>query len=272
MKSISMLQPITLFLSNKLKGLKSRLEIYSLPNTKSCSVHGQIILLRLDSQKELKRAKTYSTKEPNTLDWLDEAIKEGDVYYDIGANIGLYSLYPAIKLSGKCHIYAFEPEALNFAKLNININLNSLSGCIKSYPVALNSKNSVTDFYLNRFGYGEALHQLGRKLNNMNQTFNPVHTQGAIGMTLDSLVYEYGLPCPNHIKIDVDGLERDVVSGGKRVFSSAEVRSVLVEVSKPVDGVSEEEWFIEFFSNCGFSLASYPDKRSRTENLIFKRP
>lgn len=255
-----------------LNRLKSYLEPLTLPKTVKCLVRGHIVLLRVDSQKELKRAKSFSRKEPDTLDWLDGIVKEGGVLYDVGANIGQYSLYPAIGMAGKCTIHAFEPEALNFAKLNVNIHLNSLSSSIKAYPIALSGENKISDFYINKMDYGQALHRLGTNLDNMNQSFEPEHIQGAISLTLDSIVYDYGLPCPTHIKIDVDGLEREIVSGGKRTLARAEVKSVLVEVSRVSQDNSDREWFIHFFADLGFKLADYPDHHKRTGNLIFERP
>ena len=52
------------------------------------------------------RANTFSTKEPETLEWLDKSESDG-VFFDIGANVGLYSLYYAATKKGK--VYAFEP-------------------------------------------------------------------------------------------------------------------------------------------------------------------
>jgi len=240
-------------------------ETLFLPRIMSCLVRGQLVLLKVENKKELNRALTYSTKEPITLDWLDELVKENDILYDIGANIGLYSLYLGKKLNGKCHIYAFEPEALNLAKLNINIHMNKLSRCIKAYSIALSSKNKISEFYINHFGYGEAAHQFGIPLLDTA----PEHVEGSVGLTVDSLVYDYNLPCPNHLKIDVDGLEQDVVEGGKRVISNPAVRSVLVEVDKSPEVSSRRQWLLDFFSSHGFKLAPYEDSRNKTENLVF---
>ena len=109
-----------------------------LGNTIVCKVGAESILLDIDSNtqkdgernRELWRAETYETKEPDTIEWIDSFFREGDVIYDIGANIGQYSLYAAKKLKGNCRILAFEPEALNYSKLNKNIVLNNLTDSI----------------------------------------------------------------------------------------------------------------------------------------------
>ena len=81
---------------------------------KTCSVRGLSIDLLVTSEIEHYRADTYASKEPDTLDWLDAELNDEDVFFDIGANIGVYSLYAAA-LNAGCRVFAFEPEAQNFA-------------------------------------------------------------------------------------------------------------------------------------------------------------
>ena len=80
--------------------------------------------LIFDSNEELHyyRASTVSTKEPETLEWIN-GFNETDVLYDIGANVGVFSLYAA--LHRNCDVYAFEPESKNYACLHNNIYLNN---------------------------------------------------------------------------------------------------------------------------------------------------
>lgn len=75
---------------------------------------------------ELRR----STKEPETLEWTQRYFMPNDVFYGVGANIGIYSLFAAVHLNSRCKVYAFEPEALNHAKLGKNVYLKGLSGVI----------------------------------------------------------------------------------------------------------------------------------------------
>ena len=71
--------------------------------------------LSVDSPTLLMRANTFFSKEPETLAWID-AMTENDVLFDVGANIGIYSVYAALK---GLKVFAFEPESLNYAELNI---------------------------------------------------------------------------------------------------------------------------------------------------------
>ena len=69
------------------------------------------------------RVDTFHLKEPETLEWVDNFKKES-VFWDIGANIGLYSCYAAKKNFTK--VYAFEPSIFNLEWLGKNIFLNNL--------------------------------------------------------------------------------------------------------------------------------------------------
>ena len=72
------------------------------------------------------RAKTLFTKEPSTLKWIDSFENiNGNIFWDIGANIGLYSIYGAIK-NDKIKVIAFEPSTLNLSLLSRNISINNV--------------------------------------------------------------------------------------------------------------------------------------------------
>ncbi len=227
--------------------------------------------LIIDSKAEFSRGKSYNTKEPGTLKWIENNFVPSDVIYDIGANIGQYSLYPAKLLKGSCKIYAFEPEALNFAKLNLNIKENNFSEVIIAYPIALTDKNQLNNFNIQEFGYGEAKNAFGITKDNLDKDFTPVHIQGSIGLTLDSLVNDYGLEQPNHIKIDVDGIEQQVVAGGDKIFASEQLKSVLVETTRYEGWQEREKWFVDFFKQRGLELSDFQESGRITQNLIFKR-
>ena len=67
------------------------------------------------------RAKTFSSKEPETLEWI-ESFNKKSIFWDIGANIGLYSIYAA--KYNNVQVYAFEPSVFNLeflAKIFIKI-------------------------------------------------------------------------------------------------------------------------------------------------------
>jgi tRNA1(Val) A37 N6-methylase TrmN6 len=88
----------------------------------------------------LWRKETFDTKEPETIEWIDSFEKE-TVFWDIGANVGVYSLYAALHPSVK--VLSFETAASNFYILNKNIEINNLANQIFSLCIAFNKKSSL---------------------------------------------------------------------------------------------------------------------------------
>ena len=117
-----------------------------------------ILHQRLDQKIQLKiytpnticsfRHTTFSSKEPEILEWIDEYGSDGN-FYDIGANIGIYSLYYAATKSGI--VYSFEPSVFNLRQLAKNININNFSDKINIITNPLLSVLSLSVVILSSF-------------------------------------------------------------------------------------------------------------------------
>jgi FkbM family methyltransferase len=196
------------------------------PAQMKCRVRNVEVILGTSSASEEMRATTYETKEPETLDWIDEYLSAGSVLFDIGANIGVYSLYAA-KRRPDAVIYAFEPESQNFSRLCRNVVLNNVSNLVPcGFPLADRSK--VDLFYVHTLEAGDSLHSFGRESDFREQGRAAALRQAALSTTIDSLL-DYGIPAPNLIKLDVDGIEGPILDGGSRALASESLRSILVE-------------------------------------------
>jgi FkbM family methyltransferase len=223
------------------------------------------IRLRMDarSRRERERLDAYLTKEPGTLDWIDRVVKPGQVLFDIGANIGQYGIYAAAKAQGAVTVACFEPEAANYEAMNRNIALNRLSSSTTAYLVALSDELKLGVLHLSGAAdAGGALHQLDRAAEN-----DSGRTQGVVAVSLDTLVYDLDLPCPTHIKIDVDGHEEAIIRGAGRLLADPRLTSVLIEVNDGDDAIRQA-----FLSN-GFTVE---DERSsavgaKSVNVVFAR-
>jgi len=186
----------------------------------------------LDSEKEFSilvtneitrwRVETFWQKETDTLRWI-ENFKPDDLFVDIGANIGVYSLYAACCM--RVRVLAFEPESLNYALLNTNIYLNKMGERIRAFPLALSDETALDRLHLSQFVEGGAIH------NYKESNENTVFSQGCFSMTLDEIVEKYQIGIPQHIKIDVDGIEHKILQGAQNTLSRPELRSVLVELN-----------------------------------------
>ncbi len=183
------------------------------------------------NRTEYYRCVTFFTKEEGTLAWLDNFLQEGDVLFDIGANIGLYSLY-AGKLGRSIKTYAFEPHKFTFVNLMENISANNLLDCIFPISVPLSDTSDVSTMNYAYFDSGSSMSQLGHTMHPEKGEFTPKLQEIVYSVTLDELVWKRAVPLPNHVKIDVDGNELKILKGmSKLLASSGKPKSIQVEIN-----------------------------------------
>jgi len=207
------------------------------------------ILFDVSERIPFKRAESLLTKEPDTIKWIDDHVRRGDVLYDIGANVGCYSLYAAIKKNAQ--VVAFEPEASNYYFLNRNIQRNKVGDKIMALNIALNDKDMVSYLNLGGLRPGRSGHSFHESKDANHRDFLPHFRQGVLGLRLDNLVRNYHLPFPNHIKIDVDGNEHKIIAGMRIILADKRLKTVAIEVNV---GLSEHIQLKEMMSLNGFSL------------------
>ncbi len=181
------------------------------------------------------RVSSFSTKEPETLEWVD-TIPSGSVMWDIGANVGLYSVYAA--KSRGARVFAFEPSVFNLELLARNIFLNQLQQQVVIVPVALSSEPGPSLFRMSTTQWGGALSTFGEEYGQDGKTLSSLFEYQTCGMRMDDVCAQLGLALPQYIKIDVDGIEHLILSGGGDVLKHAE--SVLVEINDDFAQQAEE--------------------------------
>jgi FkbM family methyltransferase len=172
-------------------------------------------------------------KEPFTIEWIHSRIAAGDVLYDIGANVGAYSLVAARKPGGGARVFCFEPSYASVASLCANIVLNGVAGHVTPMPIALSDTTAMNVFSLRDLEPGAARHVLGHRDGEDEPT---LYEQPVLTCRLDDVVAWFGLPLPNHIKLDVDGGELAVLEGASRTLTSPALRSILIEISTSLSG------------------------------------
>ena len=168
-------------------------------------------------------------KEPATLAWIS-GFETGDVLVDVGANVGMYSVWAA-KTRG-VRVFAFEPESQNFALLNRNIFLNDLGSQVNAYCLAVSDVAGLSRLHLSEFKAGTSCHSLGEEVDFKLEPMTPAFSQGCVSARLDDLIGGGALPEPDHIKIDVDGFEPKVIAGARRTIGGGKLRSLLIEVNQ----------------------------------------
>jgi FkbM family methyltransferase len=221
----------------------------------------------------LWRAESLFTKEPDTIEWIG-GFAEGDTLVDIGANVGMYSIFAARTRSAR--VFAFEPESQNYAILNRNIHLNELSNQVSAFCAALSDRSGFSQLHLSMFIPGASCHSYGAPLHHNNQPVVSHFAQGCIATTVDDLVAAGAMPVPTHVKIDVDGLEHLVIAGARTTLADRRVRSVLIEINTAL----EDHWeAVDALIALGFDYGRDQVARSvraegsfkGTGNYVFRR-
>jgi len=203
------------------------------------------------------RCDTFFEKERDTLAWI-ETFEAGDVLVDIGANVGMYTVWAAKTRGVK--VFAFEPESQNYALLNMNLFMNGLSEQVSAYCLALSSAAGFDHLHLARFEPGGSCHAFGAPLDPNLKPTRTEFRQGCFAAPLDDLVDAGVVPAPTHVKIDVDGLEHAVVQGMERTLASAGLKSVLIEIN----GALEEH---QALATRLVELGFHVDDRQRAASL-----
>jgi FkbM family methyltransferase len=182
-------------------------------------------------------AERFEEIEPELLDLID-ALPEGTVLYDVGASIGLFSLYAA--LQRRCRIFAFEAEAQNYATLELNhyLNRDRLAEPLTTFNAAIAAAIGVGRIHTRVYGAGEHGKVLDRAVaQDTREGFDVAHVQTVLKMPLDRLVAECDLPPPQMLKIDVDGTEDAVLAGAATTLRQAALHTVFIELTELSGGV-----------------------------------
>lgn len=204
--------------------------------------------------------------EKDTITWIEKYVKKDDIFFDIGANAGTFTILPAITKGAK--VIAFEPEAQNYSILNHNIFLNNLSSKVVAYNIAVNDTDMFSVLNLSKYRKGGSSHNFEEIKDPYHKEFTPAFKQGVFGMSLDSFVFEYDNPFPNHIKVDVDGNEYRIVRGMKKLLSDSRLKSIAIELN-PVLEVDLE--VIKEIEGYGFKQILHPENSQVIINYFFIR-
>jgi FkbM family methyltransferase len=178
------------------------------------------------------RIKSFFTKEPETLDWIDGFNKKKIIFWDIGANIGLYSIYAALK-HNDIEIVSFEPSTSNLRVLSRNISINNLENKIKIFTNPLSNKNNK--FLIMKeteFIEGGALNCFGENFNFEGKKISSTMNYKILGNTINNLLKSKILRIPNYIKLDVDGIEHLILEGGDKYLKNKNIKGLCIEINE----------------------------------------
>ena len=199
---------------------------------------------KLDESLEIPkwRASTFWSKEPETLAWIERHLLKStkiNVFIDVGANIGIYSLY-ASSINRNVKVIAIEPIHETYVELNKNIELNKSSGQIEPVNAALSMVEGSGQMIGSDGRVGSSGAQL---IIGDGQSGSSIRT-----MTGDQILSRQVSPRVI-VKIDTDGNEFDVLRGFQKSFEKFLVESILVETTSAnesqIDEILKANKFIE---------------------------
>jgi FkbM family methyltransferase len=240
---------------------KFSVEQYEAINPTASVKHaGKKLTYAVPNRTTLWRVETLFTKEPSTIAWLS-GFAADSVFLDVGANVGMYSVFAAIVPGAR--VFAFEPESQNYALLCKNIVQNLLSERVVAFSAALSDEEKFGKIHLSNFAVGGSCHSFGEAVDFNLQKKAFEFTQGCYSTTIDKLVQTGVMPVPANIKIDVDGFEHKVVAGARETLTDRTVRSLLIEINPKL---AEHQWIITHLQSLGFSYdQGQVDKAARAD-------
>ncbi len=134
------------------------------------------------------------------------AVTPGAVVYDLGANVGIYSLLASLRVGPSGRVYAFEPLERNLLYLRRHLNMNNVQNCVILERAVCNREGT-------RPFSAAAWNSSMAHLSSNGDMLVP-------STSLDSCVYgEERLRPPDIIKVDVEGAEFEVLEGAARTLS-----------------------------------------------------
>jgi FkbM family methyltransferase len=210
-------------------------------------------IFRCETQVEASRPMGLWVKEEGTMRWLDEELRAGDVFMDIGANIGIYTIAAAHRVGSTGKVYAFEPHKVNVLALMRNVAANNFYDRVTVFSCALSDRPAVARFNYSSIVGGSSGSQFGHvRAAGKATEFAPVAREMVLGTSVDALLAEQAIASPALIKIDVDGNELPILRGMRALLTGTNrPRAVQVEMN-----VGEQDAIKEFLAECGYEHAA----------------
>ncbi len=204
----------------------------------------------------------YDGFEESEIGFLQKVLREGDIFFDVGANIGLFSLYAASLVGKDGKVWAFEPAPITFSRLKENILLNDF---VQVETLNIGISDKAGEEYLH-------ISEDGRDGWNTFANGNADLFSAGMNVTVDSLdnfVVQHNIDISKIklIKIDVEGWEVPVIKGMKKIMRENNNAILLAEFTQKNSLAAGFNCYqlYDLVSDMGFSWFSYNSQK----NLLF---
>ena len=211
--------------------------LQNLLSIKKIKFKGKEIKFYVSSEMSLVRAELFGKKEKEVYEFIETYLSNDDIFFDIGANVGVFSIYSSIFKNAKC--IAFEPEFSNLYLLKKNIILNNLTTKIDIYPCSINNQNGLNFLHLSSFESGSALHSVSKdNLEFTDEKAKVLMKTGTYNLTIDEFINQTQV-IPKMLKIDTDGKELEILKGAQK--SLEHIKYIALEM--PIISDKEKKCF-----------------------------
>lgn len=218
------------------------------------------------SSNVVRHATQMLTREPDTIAWLEEYVRPGDHMWDVGANIGIYSIYACLR--DGVTATAFEPVASNFQVLTQAVILNTLGECITPLALGLSDRTGLATIYLLETAPGTGLHALDSP-QNVRGRFTPEASISVPVMRGEDVITQLGARTPTHVKIDVDGHEEKVLEGLRGVLP--QVSTVWIEMTADAGALGDNARIEQLLLGMGFARGALRSGQQGENQLYLRR-
>lgn len=154
-------------------------------------------------------------------------IKQGMTVFDVGANIGQFSILFAHLVGQEGKVYSFEPVSSTIRRLKTHIALNGFDNVFTEQLAVLDKDNEIAT--INIFPEGNSV---WNTIGNPSMPVKPVGKEKVSTITIDTYCNEHGIKNIDYLKIDVEGAELEVLMGCKKLLKSQKIKLLQFEVSK----------------------------------------
>jgi FkbM family methyltransferase len=205
-------------------------------------------------------------REPETLEWID-GFATPCRFWDIGANIGAYSLYAALRPA--VSVLAFEPSPASYAALCRNIEINGSGEAIQALCLALSDHTRLGGLNMSSTNAGNSFNSFESVEDCFGRQLDIRFRQATVGFAIDDFRRLFAIETPNYLKIDVDGVEAQILDGAVETLRDPTLRSVLIELEHA--DTERNARIVDRLERAGLALAGRGANQAGSANAIFTR-
>lgn len=185
------------------------------------------------------------------VDWeefnlIKDVLKGNDVVFDIGSNIGFYTIWMSKFITGLGRIHSFEPDEKSYSRLIKNIEINHINHLVTANRMAISDERRVVKFT----NYKDGENQIAGK-DERNYQIIPC-------TTIDQYIADNEITKIKYIKIDIEGFEYQALLGAISTLKSGIVDIFQLEINSQIQNSgSKLNKLLDLITAAGYKLCSY---------------